>query len=170
MGGSSLIGPELVLETTDKVVLIKEKLKAERDHQRSYVDKRRKPLEFEVGGRVLLKASPWKGIMRFGKKVKLAPRYVGPFEILERIGLVAYRLSLPEELSRVHDTFHVSNLKKCPADANMHVPLDEINVDKTLRFVKEPVEIMDREIKKLKRRKIALMKVRWNSKRDPKFA
>ncbi|GJS26751.1 putative reverse transcriptase domain-containing protein [Tanacetum coccineum] len=165
----SLIGPKLVLETKDKVVLIKEKLKAVRDHQRSYADKRRKPLKFEVGDRVLLKASPWKGVMRFRKKGKLAPRYVGPFEILERIGHVAYRLRLPEELSSVHDTFHVSNLKKCSADANMHVPLDEINVDKTLRFVKEPVEIMDREIKKLKRRKIALVKVRWNSKRDPEF-
>ncbi|GJY53858.1 putative reverse transcriptase domain-containing protein [Tanacetum coccineum] len=169
IGEGSLIGPELVLETTDKVVLIKEKLKAARDHQKSYADKRRKPLEFEVGDRVLLKVSPWKGVMHFGKKGKLAPRYVGPFEILERIGLVAYRLRLPEELSSVHDTFHVSNLKKCLADANLHVPLEEIKVDKTLRFVEEPVEIMDREIKKLKRRKIALVKVRWNSKRGPEF-
>ncbi|GKB33121.1 putative reverse transcriptase domain-containing protein [Tanacetum coccineum] len=156
----SLIGPELVLETTDKVVLIKEKLKAARDHQKSYADKRRKPLEFEVGDQVLLKVSPWKGVVRFGKKGKLAPRYVGPFEILERISLVAYRLRLPEELSSMHDTFHVSNLKKCLADANLHGPLDEIKVDKTLRFVKEPVEIMEREIKKLKRRNIALVKVR----------
>ncbi|GJZ27871.1 putative nucleotidyltransferase, ribonuclease H [Tanacetum coccineum] len=168
IGEGNLIGPELVLEMTDKVVLIKEKLKAARDHQKSYADKRRKPLEFEVGDRVLLRV-PWKGVMRFRKKDKLAPRYVGPFEILERIGLVAYRLRLPEELSSVHDTFHVSNLKKCMADANLHVPLDEIKVNKTLRFVEEPVEIMDREIKKLKRKKIALVKVRWNSKRGPEF-
>ncbi|GKB34564.1 hypothetical protein Tco_0879506 [Tanacetum coccineum] len=98
--------------------------------------------------------------MRFRKKGKLALRYVGPFKILERIGLVAYRLRLPEELSSVRDTFHVLNLKKCLADANLHVPLDEIKVDKTLSLVEEPVEIMDREIKKLKRRKIALVKVR----------
>ncbi|GKC55232.1 hypothetical protein Tco_1077977 [Tanacetum coccineum] len=163
----SLIGPELVLQMTDKAVLIKEKLKAARDRQKSYADKRPKLLEFEVGDRVLLKVSPWKGVMRFRKKGKLAPRYVGPFKILERIGLVAYRLRLPEELSSVHDTFHVSNLKKCLADANLHVPLEEIKVDKTLRFVEEPVEIMDREIKKLKRRKIELVKVRWNSKRGP---
>ncbi|GJS72409.1 putative reverse transcriptase domain-containing protein [Tanacetum coccineum] len=169
IGEGSLIGPELVLQTTDKVVLIKEKLKAARDRQKSYADKRRKPLEFEVGDRVLLKVSPWKGVVRFGKKGKLAPRYVGPFEILERIGLVAYRLRLPEELSSVHDTFHVSNLKKCLADASLHVSLDEIKVDKTLRFVEEPVEIMEREIKKLKRKKIALVKVRWNSKRGPEF-
>ncbi|GJZ27052.1 putative reverse transcriptase domain-containing protein [Tanacetum coccineum] len=141
----SLIGPELVLETTDKVVLIKEKIKATRD-------------------RVSME-----GVMRFRKKGKLAPRYVAPFEILERIGLVAYRLRLPEELSSVHDTFHVSNLKKCLADANLHVPLDEIKFDKILHFVEEPIEIMDHEIKKLKRWKIALVKVRWNSKRGPEF-
>ncbi|GJY69532.1 putative reverse transcriptase domain-containing protein [Tanacetum coccineum] len=169
IGESSLIGPELIQETTDKVVLIKEKLKAARDRQKSYADNRRKLLEFKVGDRVMLKVSPWKGVIRFGKKGKLAPRYVGPFEILERIGLVAYRLRLPEELSGVHDTFHVSNLKKCLADASLHVPLDEIKVDKTLRFVEEPVEIMDREVKSLKRSKIALVKVRWNSKRGPEF-
>ncbi|GJX35593.1 putative reverse transcriptase domain-containing protein [Tanacetum coccineum] len=120
----------------------------------------RKPLEFEVGDRILLKVTPWKGVVRFGKKGKLAPRYVGLFEILERIGLIAYRLRLPKELNSVHDTFHVSNLKKCLADANLHVPLDEIKVDKTLCFVEEPVEIIDQEIKKLKHRKIVLMKVR----------
>nr|GEX99074.1 putative reverse transcriptase domain-containing protein [Tanacetum cinerariifolium] len=166
---SSLTGLELVQETTDKVVLIKKKLKAQRDRQKSYADKRRKPVEFEVGDRVLLKVSPWKGVMRFGKKGKLAPRYVGLFEIFERIDLVAYRLRLPEELNSVHDTFHVSNLKKRLADANLHVPLNEIKVDKTLRFVKELVEIMDQEIKKLKRMKITLVKVRLNSKRGPEF-
>ncbi|GJR62518.1 putative reverse transcriptase domain-containing protein [Tanacetum coccineum] len=166
---SRLIGPELVQETTDKVVLIKEKLKAARDRQKSYADNRRKPLEFEVGDQVLLKVSPWKGVIRFGKKGKLAPRYVGPFEILERVGPVAYQLRLPEELSSVHDTFHVLNLKKCLADANLHVPLDEIKIDKTLRFVEEPVEIMDREVKSLKRSKIPIVKVRWNSKRGPEF-
>ncbi|GJZ61208.1 putative reverse transcriptase domain-containing protein [Tanacetum coccineum] len=121
IGESSLIGPELVQETTDKVVLIKEKLKAARDRQKSYADNRRKPLEFEVGDRVMLKVSPWKGVIHFGKKGKLAPRYVGPFEILERVGPIAYRLRLLEELSGVHDTFHVSNLKKCLADASLQL-------------------------------------------------
>ncbi|GKG09864.1 hypothetical protein Tco_0338610, partial [Tanacetum coccineum] len=119
--------------------------------------------------RVLLKVRPWKGVVRFGKKVKLAPRYAGPFEILERIGLVAYRLRLPEELNSVHDTFHVSNQKKCLADANLHVPLNEIKIDKTLCFVEEPVEIMDREVNSLKRSRIPLVKVRWNSKRGLEF-
>ncbi|GJW01615.1 putative reverse transcriptase domain-containing protein [Tanacetum coccineum] len=169
IGESRLIGPELVQETTNKVVLIKEKLKAAKDRQKNYADNRRKPLEFEVGDQVLLKVSPWKGVIRYRKKGKLAPRYVGPFKILERIGPVAYRLRLPEELCSVHDTFHVSNLKKCLADANLHVPLDEIKVDKTLCFVEEPIEIMDREVKSLKRRKNPIVKVRWNLKHGLEF-
>ncbi|GJU47197.1 hypothetical protein Tco_1204463 [Tanacetum coccineum] len=115
------------------------------------------------------RVTPWKGVVRFGKKGKLAPRYVGPFEILERISLVAYRLWLPKELNSVHDTFHMSNLKKCLADDNLHVPLNEIKVDKTLHFVEEPVKIVDLEIRKLKHRKVVLVKVRWNSKRGPEF-
>nr|GEX86789.1 integrase, catalytic region, zinc finger, CCHC-type, peptidase aspartic, catalytic [Tanacetum cinerariifolium] len=166
---SSLIGFELVQERTDNVVLVKEKPKAARDHQKIYVDYGRKSLEFEARDRVLLKVTPWKGVVCFGKKGKLAPIYLGPFEILVRIGLVAYRLRLHEELNIVHDTFHVSNLKKCLANANLHVSLDEIKVDKTLCFVEEPVEILDREIKKLKHKKIVLLKVKWNSKRGPEF-
>nr|GEY49704.1 hypothetical protein [Tanacetum cinerariifolium] len=110
-----------------------------------------------------------KGVMRFEKKGKLAPRYVGPFEILERMGHVAYRLRFPQELSGVHDMFHVSNLKKCLADGNLHVPLGKVKVDKTLRFIEEPVEIMDREIKKLKCSRIPIVNVHWNSKRGPEF-
>ncbi|GJZ37681.1 reverse transcriptase domain-containing protein [Tanacetum coccineum] len=149
--------------------LIKEKLKAARDRQKSYTDNRRKPLEFEVGDQVLLKVFSWKGVIRFGKKGKLAPRYVGPFEILKRINPVAYRLRLPEEFGSVHDTFHVLNLKKCLAGANLHVPLDEIKIDKTLRFVEEPIEIMNRKVKSLKRSKIPIVKVRWNSNHGPEF-
>ncbi|GKC77174.1 hypothetical protein Tco_1127948, partial [Tanacetum coccineum] len=130
IGESSLTGPKLVLDMTDKVVLIKEKLKAARDCQKSYADKRRKPLE-----------------------------YKRPVEILESIGPVAYRLRLLEELSSVHDTFHVSNLKKCLADTNLHMSLNEIKIDKTLHFVEELVEIMDREVKSLKRSRILLVKV-----------
>ncbi|GKD39276.1 hypothetical protein Tco_1259483 [Tanacetum coccineum] len=110
-----------------------------------------------------------KGVIGFGGSWDVQLPYAGPFEILKRIGPIAYRLTLPKELSGVHDTFHVSNLKKCLADASLYVPLDEIKVDKTLRFVEEPVEIMDREVKRLKRSKISLVKVCWNSKRGPKF-
>ncbi|GJQ89497.1 ty3-gypsy retrotransposon protein [Tanacetum coccineum] len=169
VGEGQLIGPELVQETTEKISQIKDRLKAARDRQKSYADKRRKPLEFSVGDYVLLKVSPWKGVVRFGKKGKLAPRFVGPFEIIEKVGPVAYRLDLPEELNGVHDTFHVSNLKKCLADPTLQVPLDEIRVDAKLNFVEEPVEILEREFKKLKRSRIAIVKVRWNSKRDPEF-
>nr|GEV07898.1 putative reverse transcriptase domain-containing protein [Tanacetum cinerariifolium] len=156
---SRLIEQELVQEKTDKVVLINKKLKAARDRQKIYADNRRKSLEFEVVVRVLLKVSPWKGAIRFGKKCKLAPRYVGPFEILKRVGPVAYQLRLPKELSSVHGTFHVSNLKKCLADENLHVPLDEIKIDKTLHFFEESIEIMDSEVKSLKRSKILIVKV-----------
>ncbi|GKF66179.1 hypothetical protein Tco_0192696 [Tanacetum coccineum] len=113
VGEGQSIGPELVQETTEKILHIKDRLKVARDRQKSYADKRRRPLEFSVGDYVLLKVSPWKGVVRFGKKGKLAPRFVGPFEIIEKVGHVAYRLDLPEELNGVHDTFHVSNLKKC---------------------------------------------------------
>ncbi|GJX13475.1 hypothetical protein Tco_0205233 [Tanacetum coccineum] len=151
------------------MVIIKERLKAARDRQKSYADNRRKPLEFEEGDRVLLKVLPWKGAVRFRKKGKLALRYVGPFEILERIGPVAYRLKLPQELSNVHDTFHVSNLNKCLADASLYVSFEEIKIDKTLCFVEEPAEIMDREVKRLKRSMIPIVKVRWNSRRGHEF-
>ncbi|GJQ89946.1 putative reverse transcriptase domain-containing protein [Tanacetum coccineum] len=169
VGESKLIGPEIVQETTDKIVQIKERLKAARDRQKSYADNRRKPLEFSVGDKVLLKVSPRKGVVRFGKRSKLSPRYVGPFEIVERVGPVAYRLRLPQELVGVHDTFHVSNLKKCLADVNLHVPLEEVKIDKKLHFSEEPMEIMDREVKKLKKRRILIVKVRWNSRRGSEF-
>ncbi|GKB97344.1 putative reverse transcriptase domain-containing protein [Tanacetum coccineum] len=158
-----------VQETTGKILQIKNRLKAARDRQKSYADKRRKPLEFSVGDYVLLKVSPWKGVVRFGKKGKLAPRFVGPFEIIEKVGPMAYRLDLLKELNGVHDTFHVSNLKKCLAGPTLQVPLDEIRVEAKLNFVEEPVEILKREFKKLKRKRIAIVKVRWNSKRGPEF-
>nr|GFB42488.1 putative reverse transcriptase domain-containing protein [Tanacetum cinerariifolium] len=162
-------GPELVQETTEKISQIKDRLKVARDRQKSYDDKRMKPLEFSIGDYVLLKVSPRKGVVRFGKKGKLAPRFVRPFEIIEKVGPVAYRLDLPEELDGVHDTFHVSNLKKCLADPTLQVPLDEIQVDDKLNFMEEPVEIMKREFKKLKKSRIDIVKVRWNSKRGLEF-
>ncbi|GKE48001.1 hypothetical protein Tco_1479259 [Tanacetum coccineum] len=133
VGEGQLIGPELVQGTTKKISQIKNRLKA-----------------------ALL---PWKGVIRFGKKGKLAPRFVGPFEIVEKVGPVAYRLDLPEELNDVHDTFHASNLKKCLAGPTLKVPLDEIRVDAKLNFMEELVEILEREFKKLKRSRISIVKV-----------
>nr|GFC46342.1 putative reverse transcriptase domain-containing protein [Tanacetum cinerariifolium] len=148
---------------------IKERLKTTRSRQKSYADKRRKPLEFKVGDRVLLKVSPWKGVVRFGKKGKLAPRYMGPFKIVECVGPVAYQLKIPQELSCVHDMFHVSNLKKCLAEPDVQVPLDEIEIDENLHFVEKPIEIVERDVKKLKRRRIPLVKVCWNSRQGAKY-
>ncbi|GKA18813.1 putative reverse transcriptase domain-containing protein [Tanacetum coccineum] len=136
VGESQLIGPEIMQETTEKIIQIKERLKTTRSHQKSYADKRQ----------------------------KLAPWYVGPFEIVECVGPVAYRLKLPQELSCIYDMFHVSNLKKCLAEPDVQVPLEEIEIDENLRFVEEPIEIVERDVKKLKRRRIPLVKVRWNSR------
>ncbi|GJR28535.1 putative reverse transcriptase domain-containing protein [Tanacetum coccineum] len=169
VGEAQILGPELIQETTEKIIQIKQRMQAARDRQKSYADLKRKPMEFQVGDKVMLKVSPWKGVVRFGKRGKLNPRYVGPFKVLEKVGEVAYKLELPEELSRVHNTFHVSNLKKCHADEPLAVPLDGLHLDDKLHFVEEPLEIVGREVKRLKRSRIPLVKVRWNSKRGPEF-
>ncbi|GJY24266.1 hypothetical protein Tco_0397924 [Tanacetum coccineum] len=130
-------------------------MQAARDRQKSYFDQKRKTMEFHVGDKVMLKFSPWKGVVHFGKWGKLSPRYVGPFKVLEKVG--------------VHHTYHVSNLKKWYADEPLAVSLDELHFDDKLQFVQEPVKIVDCEVKRLKRSCIPLVKVRWNSKRGPEF-
>nr|GEW17149.1 putative reverse transcriptase domain, ribonuclease H-like domain, aspartic peptidase domain protein [Tanacetum cinerariifolium] len=147
---AQILDPELIQETTKKIVQIKQRMQAAHDRQKSYADLKRKPKEFQVGDKVMLKVSPWKGVTRFGKQGKLNPRYVGPFKVLEKIGKVAYKLELPEELSIVHNKFHVSKLKKCHADEPLAVPFDGLHFDDKLRFVKETVEIMYHEVKRLK--------------------
>ncbi|GJW69341.1 putative reverse transcriptase domain-containing protein [Tanacetum coccineum] len=142
VGQVQLTGPKIVQETTEKIIQIKQRIQAARDQKKCYADLKRKPMEFQVGDKVMLKVSPWKGVIRFGKWGKLNPRYVRPFNVLKRVGDVAYKLELLEELSRVHNTFH---------------------------FVEEPIEITDREVKRLKRSRIPLVKVRWNSRRGPEF-
>ncbi|XP_023752518.2 uncharacterized protein LOC111900870 [Lactuca sativa] len=149
-GYTLLTGPKIIHETMEKIVQIKERLKATRSLRKSYADVRRKPLEFKAGDRVVLKVAPLKGIIRFGKRGKLNPRYIRPFEIPERVGPVAYKLKLPQEFNKVHDTFHMCNHKKCLSDENLVIPLEEAQVNTKLHFVKETMEIMDREIKSLK--------------------
>ncbi|GJR01021.1 putative reverse transcriptase domain-containing protein [Tanacetum coccineum] len=149
---AQLTGLEIVHETTEKIFQIKKRIQVAHDRQKSYADRRHKPLEFQARD-----------------KGKLNPRYIGPFKILAKVGTVAYRLKLLEKLSRVHSTFHVSNLKKCFSDEPLAIPLDEIQIDDKLNFIKEPVEIMDREVKRLKKNRIPIVKVRWNSRRGPEF-
>ncbi|GJY28344.1 putative reverse transcriptase domain-containing protein [Tanacetum coccineum] len=169
VGEVQILDLELIQETTEKIIQIKQWMQAAHDRQKSYADLKRKPMEFQVRDKVMLKVSPWKGVVRFGKWGKLNPRYVGPFKVLEKVGEVAYKLELREELSRVHNTFHVSNLKKCHADEPLAVLLDGLHLDDKLHFVEEPLEIVGREVKRLKRSRIPLVKVRWNSKRGPEF-
>ncbi|GKD41014.1 putative reverse transcriptase domain-containing protein [Tanacetum coccineum] len=169
VGEAQILGPELIQETTEKIIKIKRRMQAACDWQKSYADLKRKLMDFHVGDNVMLKVSPWKGVVRFGKRGKLNPRYVGPFKVIEKVRDVAYKIELPEELSRVHNTFHVSNLKKCYADEPLAVMLDGLHFDDKLQFIEEPVEIMDREVKQWKQSHIPLVKVRWNSKRGPEF-
>ncbi|GKC26754.1 putative reverse transcriptase domain-containing protein, partial [Tanacetum coccineum] len=169
VGDNQLTGPELICDTIEKIVQIKNRLLAARSRQKSYADKRAKPLEFEVDDMVLLKVSPWKGAVRFRKSGKLGPRYIGPFKILARVGPVAYTLELPEELKGIHSTFHVLNLKKCLAEGDIVVPIDEIQLDDKLHMIEEPVEVVDREVKRLKQSCIPIVKVHWNSQRGPEF-
>nr|GEU59973.1 reverse transcriptase domain-containing protein [Tanacetum cinerariifolium] len=148
---AQLAGPETIQERMEKIVLIKQRIQTAQDQQKSYADLKRKPMEFKVGDRVMLKVSHWKEVVRFGKRGKLNPRYVGPFKVLAKVEKVAYRLELPQELSRVHHTFHGSNIKKCYADEPLVMPLAGIHIDDKLQFVEEPVEIIEREITRLKR-------------------
>nr|GEY99303.1 putative reverse transcriptase domain-containing protein [Tanacetum cinerariifolium] len=169
VGDVQLTGPEIIQETTEKIIQIKSKIQAARDHQKSYTDVRRKLLEIQVGDKVMLKVSSWKGVIRFGKRGKLKPMYIRPFKVLEKVGTIAYKLKIPQQTSRVHRTFHVSNLKKCLSDEPLEILLDEIHIDDKLHFVEEPMDIMDREVKWLKQIYIPIIKVRWKSRRGLEF-
>ncbi|KAI3797402.1 hypothetical protein L1987_32659 [Smallanthus sonchifolius] len=165
IGQKDFASLEVVKATSEKFDQIKARMKAAKDRQKSYADKRRMDLEFQIGDMVLLKVSPWKGIIRFRKRGKLSPRFIGPFKILARVGQVAYRLDLPVELSGIHPTFHVSHLRKCLADDTAHIPYDEIEVDNSLNYVEEPIAILDRAKKRLHNKSIPLVKVQWKHRK-----
>jgi hypothetical protein len=161
-GEREIFGPDLVLEAEDKVRVIKKNLEAAQARQNSYHDKRRKPLQFEVGDHVYLKVSPTKGVQRFGIKGKLAPRYIGPYEITETCGPVAYQLKLPPHMSAVHDVFHVSQLKKC-----VRLPIEvlsepELEIEPDLSYQEYPVRIMDRKERSTRAKSIKMNKIQWS--------
>ncbi|KAA0060066.1 DNA/RNA polymerases superfamily protein [Cucumis melo var. makuwa] len=161
VGERKLVGPELVQITTNNIKLIRENLRKAQDRQKSYADKRRRNLEFQVGDQVFLKLSPWRGVIRFGRKGKLSPRYIGPYQITERVGPAAYRLELPIELARIHDVFHVSMLRKYIPDPSHVLQEQPVELKEDLSYVEEPVQILDRKEQVLRNKTIPLIKVLW---------
>ena len=159
MGESSITGPDLIRDTSEKVDLIRKRLVTSQSQQKSYTNRRRRPLEFEVGDQVFLKVMPKRGVVKFGKQGKLSTRYFRPFEILERVGVVAYRLALPPSLSSVHEVFHVSMLWRYTLDPDHVVDWGEIDVDKDETFEKGPVHIIDSQDQVLRRKTVRLVKV-----------
>ena len=156
-----VIGPDIIKDTEEKVQVIRQRLKAASDRQKSYADLKRKDIEYEVGDKVFLKVSRWRKVLRFGKKGKLSPRFIGPYEVLERIGPVAYRLTLPPELAKLHNVFHVSMLRKYRSDESHILPVQEIQVQEDLSYDEEPKAILDREVKQLWNKQVPLVKVFW---------
>ena len=163
VGDRELEGPELIRETSDKVLIIQERMRTAFSRQKSYADPRRRDVQFGVGDHVFLQISPMKGVMRFGKKGKLTPRYIGPFEILDRVGNVSYRLALPPNFGHVHPVFHISMLRKYVPHPSHILQTQEIEVDKDLSYEEVPVAIVDRQIRKLRNKEIAMVKVQWRN-------
>ncbi|XP_057465119.1 uncharacterized protein LOC130754864 [Actinidia eriantha] len=163
VGETEITGPDIVLEITEKIKLIQDRLKVAQDRQKSYADVNRREVEFQEGDWVFLKVSPMKGIMRFEKKGKLSPRYMGPFEILEKIGPVAYRLALTPDFANMHDVFHVSVLRKYIADPTHVLEQPPIELEGNLQYEEQPVRIMDSRVKQLRNKAIPLVKVWWEN-------
>jgi hypothetical protein len=160
-----MLGLKLIQDTRDKVHVIKERMSATQSQQKSYVDNRKRPLEFKVGDRVLLKVSPMRGVMRFGKKGKLSPRFVRPFEITQRVGKLAYRIALPLDLIGTHDVFHMSMLRKYIANPNVIVEYEPLEIQEGLTYVEEPVMIVDKKEQVLRTKTIPIVKVLWRNHR-----
>ncbi|KAL4013252.1 hypothetical protein IC575_025414 [Cucumis melo] len=165
VGEQRLMGHELVQSTNEAIQKIRSRMLTAQSRQKSYTDVRRRDLEFDVGDKVFLKVAPMKGVLRFERRGKLSPRFVGPFEILERIGPVAYRLALPPSLSTVHDVFHVSMLRKYVPDPSHVVDYEPLEIDENLSYTDQPVEVLAREVKMLRNREIPLVKVLWRNHR-----
>ena len=161
IGDRKLLTPEKVQETTEKIQLIRKRLKTAQSRQKSYADNRRRNIEFQIGDFVFLKVSPSKGIVRFGKKGKLSPRFIGPFEILERVGFVAYKIAVPPSLCHIHDVFHVSMIRKYILDPSHIIKYEPMVIDKDLSYVEEHTQIVDKQEKILRNWVNPLVKVIW---------
>ena len=158
-----VIGPDLIQETEEKVKMIRERLKVATDRQKSYANMERKYIRNEIGEKVFLKVSPWKKVIRFGKNGKLSPRFIGPYEVIEKVGPVAYRLVSPPDLEKIHDVFHVSMLWRYRSDPSHVVSSETIEMRPDLTYEEEPVEILALEVKELQNKKIPLVKVLWRN-------
>jgi hypothetical protein len=163
VGERKILGPEIVLKTCEKIELIRERLRVAQSRQKSYADTRRRDLEFEIGDMLFIRVAPMKGVMRFGKKGKLKPRYVGPFEILERVGPVAYKLALPPALSGIHNVFHISMLRRYVSDPSHILSYEPLQVQEDLSYEEMPMEILDRKDQVLRNKTIRLVKVLWRN-------
>ncbi|XP_021728751.1 uncharacterized protein LOC110695834 [Chenopodium quinoa] len=162
---SLILSPDLIQETIKQVRVICSKMKAAQDRQKTYADLRRKGISYEVGDKVLLKVSPMKGVMHFGQKGKLSPKYVGPYQVLEGIGEMAYRLAMPPNLLKVHDVFHVLQLQRYRSDPSHVIPVDSVTIEPNLTFKEWPVKILDRQDRTLRRKVVPLVKVLWRSQK-----
>ena len=161
LGESKIFGVDLIRDAEQKVKVIRESLKVATDRQKSYADLKRKDIEYQVGDKVFLKVSPWKKILRFGRKGKLSPRFIGPYEISERVGPVAYRLILPPELEKIHDVFHVSMLRRYRSDPSHIISPSEVEIQADMSYEEEPIRILAREVKELRNKRVPLVKVLW---------
>ncbi|XP_031258854.1 uncharacterized protein LOC116116962 [Pistacia vera] len=157
------LGPEMTQKMIEDVKLIRERMKQAQDRQKSYADPKRKDIEFQVGDKVFVKISPYKGMMRFGRKGKLAPRYIGPYEVLEKVGKIAYRLALLASMDRIHNVFHVFLLRKYVSDPLHILQANEVELKDELIYEERPVQILDRRIKELRNKKVLLVKILWRN-------
>ena len=156
-----MIGPDIVKDTKEKVQVIRKRLKAASDRQKSYANLKRRDIAYEVGDKVFLKVSLWRKILRFGKKGKLSPRFIGSYEVLERIGPVAYHLALPPKLAKLHNVFHVSMLRRYCSNESHILPVQDVQVQADLSYDEEPKPILAREVKQLWNKQVPLVKVLW---------
>ncbi|KAL4272456.1 hypothetical protein GQ457_13G018130 [Hibiscus cannabinus] len=161
LGENKFLGPQMIQDIEKQVQIIHDRLKRSFDRQKAYADINRRDIHYKFGDKVFLKVSPWKKVLRFGKKGKLSPRYIGPFEVIEKVGSVAYRLALPPEFDKIHNLFHVSMLRRYQSDPSHVLEPEEVELNSNLLYKEELVQNFDREVKRLRNKNVSLGKVLW---------